>query len=317
MRLAWYVKARLKQMISWRSLPRFDAIFADVWKTYCVANAGRIPSLLEKLCAGMDEVSREVAETVLYRYVSLAPVCNGDALVRYVPSALFTANEKKLQHTFRNKMLYLNNRGWRLEDKYYGLSVFACDNGLDFLPPGVVTRLRDNDIVDGGAFIGDSAMVFSKYAPRRIFCFEPSADNWPRLQQTITANQLNTVHVVKAGLARASGVAAVESDASMSRVVDRGAVEIQVRSLDDFCKENDVRPALIKMDIEGAEYGAISGALETIRTQQPILIISVYHSAKDFFEIKPMLQELNPRYNFMLRRLDPFHPTNETVLLAY
>src|SRR5580698_10400414 len=132
MRLAWYVKARLSQILPWRSLPRFDAIFADLWKAYCLENASRIPSLLEALCNGMDETSREIAEKILYRYVNLAPACSGDALVRYKPSALFTAHEKQLQQTFRHKMLHLNNRGWTLAEKYYGISVFACDNGLDF-----------------------------------------------------------------------------------------------------------------------------------------------------------------------------------------
>jgi len=317
MRLSWYVKTRLREMVPWRSLPHFDAIFADIWKAYHFDNAGRVPSLLERLAEGMDEISREIAEKIPYRYVSVAPACRADDLVRYVPAALFTPHEKQLQQTFRNKMLYLNKRGWKLADKYYGISVFACDNGLDFLPPGVAARLRDSHIIDGGAFIGDSALVFSKYAPQRIFCFEPSADNLARLRQTIAANQLNNVTVVQAGLARISGSARVESDASMSRIVDRGGSEIQVRSIDDFCRENDVRPALIKMDIEGAEYGAVCGAVETIRTHHPILIIAVYHTAKDFFEIKPMLQEIHPQYNFMLRRLDPFHPTNETVLIAY
>jgi FkbM family methyltransferase len=317
MRLSWYLKTRLREMISWRALPHFDTIFADVWKAYCVDNAARIPSLLEKLCAGMDAISREVAEQILYRYVSVAPACSGDDLVRYVPSALFTAHEKQLQHAFRNRMLHLNNGGWKLADKYYGISVFACDNGMDFLPPGVAARVRDHDIIDGGAFIGDSALVFAKYAPRRIFCFEPSADNLPQLEQTVTANQLNNVTIVPAGLARISGVARVASDASMSRIVDRGGVEIQVRSIDEFCTDNGVRPGLVKMDIEGAEYGAICGAVQTIRTHHPILIISVYHTAKDFFEIKPMLQEIDSQYHFMLRRLDPFHPTNETVLIAY
>lgn len=317
MRLSRYVRTRLKEIIPWRSLPHFDAIFADVWKAYCCNNASRIPSLLEKLSAGMDEISREIAEKIPYRYVSVAPACSADDLVRYVPSALFTSHEKQLQHTFRNKMLHLDKHAWKLDEKYYGISVFACDNGIDFLPSGVSARLRDNDIIDGGAFIGDSALVFCKYAPRRIYCFEPSADNLPRLEQTVTENQLINVTVVPAGLARTSGVARVESDASVSRIVDRGGVEIQVRSIDDFCRENNLHPALIKMDIEGAEYDAICGAVETIQTHHPILIISVYHTAKDFFEIKPMLQDIDPNYSFMLRRLDPFHPTNETVLIAY
>jgi FkbM family methyltransferase len=280
-------------------------------------NAGRIPALLEQLSAGMDDVSREVAKEVPYRYISLAPACSGDEMVRFVPKALFNAHEKALQRAFRNKMLHVDRYGWKLEGKYFGYSVFACDNGLDFLPAGVAARIRGGDVIDGGAFIGDSALVFSKYMPRRIYCFEPSPGNVARLKQTIAENQLTNVTVVAAGLAQNSGVARVGGDADVSRIVSQGGALTEVRALDDFCSGHGVRPALIKMDIEGAEYSAICGAAETIRAHRPILIISVYHTAKDFFEIKPMLQEINPAYNFMLRRLHPFHPTNETVLIAW
>lgn len=74
---------------------------------------------------------------------------------------------------------------------------------------------------------------------------------------------------------------------------------------------------LIKLDIEGMEYEAISGARRTIEVHKPVLIISIYHSAKDFLEIKPLIRTMTADYTFLVRRLDPFHPTNETVLICY
>jgi len=47
---------------------------------------------------------------------------------------------------------------------------------------------------------------------------------------------------------------------------------------------------LIKVDIEGAERDFLAGAERTIREQKPVLIISIYHSADDFYSIKPLIE---------------------------
>ncbi len=70
------------------------------------------------------------------------------------------------------------------------------------------------------------------------------------------------------------------------------------------------------MDIEGGEQLLLRGAVETIRTQHPILLISIYHSANDFFETKPMIEKMCDKYTF--RIVKPANPAIalETILLA-
>ena len=71
------------------------------------------------------------------------------------------------------------------------------------------------------------------------------------------------------------------------------------------------------MDIEGAERCAIQGAVNTIRTQMPILIISIYHSIEDFFEIKPMIEKITDKYVFHIFRPVLEHSfLEETVLIC-
>jgi hypothetical protein len=90
---------------------------------------------------------------------------------------------------------------------------------------------------------------------------------------------------------------------------------IKVTSIDNFAKDMDI--GLIKLDIEGAESEVIEGALETIKKHKPLLIISIYHTPKDFFEIKPILENLNLGYKFMIRHLLPTSTYHEYSLLAY
>jgi ligand-binding sensor protein len=70
------------------------------------------------------------------------------------------------------------------------------------------------------------------------------------------------------------------------------------------------------MDIEGFEYFAIKGGLETIKRDKPVLIICVYHTGKDFFEIPPMIQNAVPSYKFKYVDLQP-STTKEKVIIGY
>lgn len=53
-------------------------------------------------------------------------------------------------------------------------------------------------------------------------------------------------------------------------------------TLDSYVARLDIEVGLIKVEVEGAEQDMLKGAENTIRTQRPTLIISVYHSAGDF-----------------------------------
>jgi FkbM family methyltransferase len=213
-------------------------------------------------------------------------------------------------------MLVRERQGYWLPEPHAALSisVFAQHNGLDLIPEAR-QRLRGSSIIDGGAFVGDSALIMSEFQPEMIYCFEPDETNRSYLLQTIAHSGLKSVTVVEAGLGSADGRATVKSDASQSTLSH--GTGIQVMTLDTFCAERNVSPALIKLDVEGMEYGIVQSGLETIKKHKPLLIISIYHTPKDFFEIKPMLEKLDVGYRFMVRRLDPFHPTNETVLIGY
>jgi CO dehydrogenase/acetyl-CoA synthase gamma subunit (corrinoid Fe-S protein) len=92
--------------------------------------------------------------------------------------------------------------------------------------------------------------------------------------------------------------------------------EVPVISIDDFVRKKSLNVGLIKLDVEGVESDVIEGAVETIKAQKPLLIISIYHNPKDFFEIKPKIEALNLGYHFLIRHLTP-HSIVDFCLLGY
>jgi len=62
----------------------------------------------------------------------------------------------------------------------------------------------------------------------------------------------------------------------------------------------------IKLDVEGAEYESILGAEKIVKKHRPVLLISAYHTAKDLYDIIPLIDSWNLSYRFYFRHTLPF-----------
>ncbi len=89
---------------------------------------------------------------------------------------------------------------------------------------------------------------------------------------------------------------------------------IDVTTIDKFCKDRNVKPDLIKMDIEGAELAALKAGIETIKRYRPQLAISIYHSNEEFVSIPLYLGENLQNYTYKLGHYSP--SICETILYA-
>ena len=81
-------------------------------------------------------------------------------------------------------------------------------------------------------------------------------------------------------------------------------------------QEYNIKVGLIKTDLQEYEQIFLSGAKETIKTQKPILILSIYHTFSDFFDIKPFIEKLDCNYKFKIHRPLDGNILAETKLIA-
>lgn len=91
-------------------------------------------------------------------------------------------------------------------------------------------------------------------------------------------------------------------------------ITVKVVALDELDIIKNTTIGFIKMDIEGAEMGALHGAAKTIRRDKPLMAMSVYHRRGDVLAIMDYLHELVPEYRFWLRQYCALG--TETVLYA-
>lgn len=197
---------------------------------------------------------------------------------------------------------------------------FYYHNGLTVLPKEVLAALEGKDVIDGGAFVGDSALIFSKeYSFGNIYSFEPDRSNYLKMKENITKYEMQNVIPINKGIFSKEGETGFEAQGLSSSISAKGSEKIEVTTVDKFVegRGSGMNVGLIKFDIEGSEFDGIVSSLSTIKKFRPVLLISIYHTGRDFFEIKPYLENLNLGYKFSVRKINPYNPVIETMLIAY
>ena len=134
------------------------------------------------------------------------------------------------------------------------------------------------------------------------YCFEANADNYNKLIQYSQNMELSGIQVcVNKGLWDQDGTLYFDSSkGTASRIVDyRTDDQIEVISIDTYFR--DKKCDFIKMDIEGAEYPALCGAMDVIRRERPIMAVSIYHSIEDLYRIQRFLMDRLQGYRYYIR----------------
>jgi len=228
---------------------------------------------------------------------------------------------RKERETFSKgtlKNLYWNLAGRKIKiPSMPEHSTWYFNLGLDLVPKSSIDNLRGKAFLDIGAFWGDTALKMLELEPGEIWTFEPEENNFQLLSEVISGNNLGgVIKPVKLGAGSKDSTSFISSSGGSSKTDEKGGQKIDLVSIDSFVKEKNLEIGMIKMDIEGNEYEAILGAEHTIKTYRPLLIISLYHNGKDFFEIPPLLKSWNENYNFRFFNA-AVADLNEKLLIVY
>ena len=276
------------------------------------------------LISGLDNESRNTVSDIIHR---MGMISDGNKSLQDVYTQREQEEFVRMNDEFSSKIVKLNDNlyyynGYYLPVNQFDSSVFFTRYGIDKLT--TLDSVRNKHIIDAGGYVGDTALLFSSYTDKNIHVFEASPSNMDIIHETIRLNHLDNIVPVSKALGEKSGTAtfSLGERNSCNSLVERPGynypdhIEVPVVTLDDYVRENNIEVGLIKVDIEGGEQLLLKGAVETIRTQHPILLISIYHSANDFFEIKPMIEKMCGKYTF--RIVKPANPAIalETILLA-
>lgn len=139
-------------------------------------------------------------------------------------------------------------------------------------------------VYDLGANVGYVSLLLARAvgANGQVYAFEPLPANQARLRRNLELNPGVNVELIPAAAAEHSGRAsfALHGSDDMGRLHSAGSpaeksIEVKTIALDAFAKSHPT-PALVKIDVEGAEALVLQGMQQLLRARQPVLFIELH-----------------------------------------
>lgn len=305
----------------------FSEFIKDIWQTGSDQLFERMKESLMRL-----KDSSEEAYHGFVQYFSRFPLWgsfdpeNGDwqtlqlrAQVLKQRSYEFLWLYKRLEDALSKRTLFAILKNWAvLDTREIGVvkSVFP-----DYYEPDIFPDNKGDVFVDVGAFIGDSIQSYvSMYGKgySKIYAFEISEDSVKALEKN-TANY-HDVTIIQKGAGAEKSVMYINTNSASSsanraesKEEDDTGAAVEIVAIDE---ELDETPTFIKMDIEGAEQGALLGCQKTIAEVHPKLAICTYHGYEDIWKIPFMIDCMYPNYKFYMRHYGGNLIPTEFVLLC-
>jgi|WetSurMetagenome_2_1015567.scaffolds.fasta_scaffold07069_5 FkbM family methyltransferase len=181
------------------------------------------------------------------------------------------------------------------------ISTYSTQNGV--ANPDIFPFYKNEVFVDCGSYIGDTVAEFVNEFNRRykkIYTYDISAPTVELMKENLRGLN-NIVYNVK-GVSDKQGelnLSGVNAPFHGNRLVEGDGInKVPIVKLDD-----DIQEAItfLKIDIEGLDKEAISGAKEHIAKYHPKMHIDTYHKLVDFFEVPLLIHRVDQTYHFYLR----------------
>lgn len=139
-----------------------------------------------------------------------------------------------------------------------------------------------SSFLDIGACHGIFSLVFAHERPdAHAVAVEPSAIAFEILTENVRLSGLDNVVLKQVACGPAAGSLRMRPVWHHLEALPRegqapDAVEVPMRSVDDLCSELDLRPDLVKIDVEGYELAVLSGARATLKAHRPPLFLEIH-----------------------------------------
>ena len=157
-----------------------------------------------------------------------------------------------------------------------------------------MTRLLIADLaharcfVDCGANIGWYTCVADKFIKDgRVYGFELDDLNYEILSKNVSMNNCQNVQIFRAAVTDKPGQVTYVRDAKTPRFAlhissaahnaQKGKeIAVEAISFDTFFQDKEIKPDVLKIDVEGAEMHVLRGMKEILKNQSPTLFLEVH-----------------------------------------
>ena len=191
-------------------------------------------------------------------------------------------------------------------------------------------HVKGMDVVDIGAFVGDSAIYFTLRGAKRVIAVEPHPVAYTEMLDNIRLNNLENVIIpVNAGLASKPGKICI-GDVTVTGTVTTyhtpsgyGGVdcdyEVPAVTLEELIEKYGIQPgeAILKMDCEGCEYDVIMNDYEHVKLFRELIF--EHHAGPAKYNLGDLLDRLNTDFDCMQvsgdKGIGIIHCVRKTVII--
>jgi FkbM family methyltransferase len=182
--------------------------------------------------------------------------------------------------------------------------------------PEVLSVLHDHEVfVDIGAHHGEVIERFISAVGNtfdEIYAIEPDVKNLLCLHERLTEHAVGLrkkIHVSEYALGAESGKHRFcHGLGYASQLSGLGQADVDVRCLDDLF----IPATFVKIHIEGWEHCAISGGLDTLMNNRPVLSVTLYHSRGGLWHLPAQIMTCLNQYVYYFR-LHSWHGTGGVI----
>lgn len=214
----------------------------------------------------------------------------------------------------------LNYKITKKDTYLYHMQRYVDDERRQYFPSDLFEFSKDEVFLDLGAYTGDTLAAFDDaYHGQwtKYLGFEVDICIFSELRKCISKHEKkDKIEIYNLAAYNRKTTLYFSENAGSSSMAEedkQGKIAVKADMLDNVLQNRKV--TFIKMDIEGAEFNAISGMKNIIKNNIPIVAMCVYHRRDDIYKLTDLLEEISPsQYMFYLRQYR-FTPT-ETVCYA-
>jgi FkbM family methyltransferase len=192
------------------------------------------------------------------------------------------------------------------EDKGIWTGTYEIDFAKQ-LAANVTPRAVTYDI---GGWHGFFAGVMAAQGASQVHVFEPLPANAERIRDLVSLNPERKITLHKVAVGETEGemdllimpytsMAKLEASTFQPDATAAERVRVKVRSIDTMIENGEIAPpALIKIDVEGAELLVLKGAAAALRHYRPVVFAEV-HSSRLLKECKDLLEAIGYRVDLI------------------
>lgn len=202
-----------------------------------------------------------------------------------------------------------NGKQIKINNELYTVSAHisrGVSSVIDEVPHKLLESLSKNAnvVFDIGANVGVIAVLLSKSMKpgTTIYSFEPVPDTFKILKDNSRVQKGNA-KILPYNLALTDHVGEVYFTNRTTHTInnilskpDEDSIIVKATTVDEFCAVNNIRPNVLKVDVEGAEYHVLAGMIDVMTKNNCSIVMEIHQE---------MLASFGVTSDMFVRLLEP------------